>query len=211
MEPGEHSRNPYGSTRLKLCVYAAIFALILVLPIVEMKTGIPLGRYRSIARYHDPLSWGEVLAQLPAMLLPYLAVAVPIIALIEWSIRRKLRGAPSILDDDDETDDFPPKRFTRPWRVATIVYAAAAVIALYVYSKGDWGWDMPLAFPFAVFAPIFVSLGVLAIYTGEFQLGGGRTFYFYRSRNPIKYWVCVATILSIGIVLFVTGMGIIGT
>ena len=71
---------------------------------------------------------------------------------------------------------------------------------------------MPLPFPFAVFAPVFVSLGLLAIYTGEFQLGhgGGGTFYFYRNRNPIKYWVCVATILSTGVVLFLAGIGIIG-
>ena len=115
------------------------------------------------------------------------------------------------LDAEDEANDSPPKRFTGPWRVATIIYFAGAVIALYVYSKGHWGWDMPLPFPFAVFAPVFVSLGLLAIYTDEFQLGGGRTFYFYRGRNPIKYWVCVATILSIGIVLFVAGIGIIGT
>lgn len=104
----------------------------------------------------------------------------------------------------------PPKRFTGPWRVATIVYFAGAVIALYVYSKGDWGWDMPLPFPFAVFAPIFASLGLLSIYTDEFQIAVP-TFYFHRSKNPIEYWVCVATILSIGIVLFLAGIGVIGT
>lgn len=114
---------------------------------------------------------------------------------------------------EGETNDSPPKRFTGRWRVATIVYFAGAVIALSVYSKGDWGWNMPLLFPLAFFAPIFASLGLLATYTGEFQLGhgGGGTFYFYRSRNPIKYWVCVATILCVGIVLFLAGIGVIGT
>ncbi len=116
-----------------------------------------------------------------------------------------------ILNPEGEADRSPPKRFTGPWRVATIVYFASAVIALYVYSKGDWGWDMPLPFPFAVFAPIFASLGLLAIYTDEFQIGGGPTFYFQRSKNPIEYWVCVATILSIGIVLFLAGIGVFWT
>ena len=124
-----------------------------------------------------------------------------------------MKGVPLILNPESETDGSPPKRFTGPWRIATIVYFAGAVIALYIYSKGDWRWDMPPAFPFAVFAPIFVSLGLLVLYTGEFQLGhgGGGTFYFYRSRNPVKYWVCVATILVIGIVLFLVGIGVLGT
>ena len=109
-------------------------------------------------------------------------------------------------------NDSPPKRFTAPWRVGTIIYFAGAVMALYVYSKGYWDWDMPMPLPFAVFAPIFVSLGLLALYTKEFQLGvAAKMFYFYRSRDPIEYWVSVAMILAIGIVLFLAGIGIIGT
>ena len=112
------------------------------------------------------------------------------------------------LDLNGETNDSPQKRFTRSWVVATIVYFAGAVIALYVYSKGDWGWDMPLVFLPAVFlAPIFVSLGLLAIYTNEFQLRGGT---FYRSKNPIWYWVCVAMMLFLGIGMFLYGIGVIG-
>jgi len=128
-------------------------------------------------------------------------------------IRRKMKGAPSILDAEDEADGSPPKRFTGPWRVATIIYFAGAVIGLYAYSKSDWNWDMPLLSPLAVFSPVFISLGLLAIYTDEFQLGhgGGGTFYFYRNRNPIKYWVCVATTLSAGALLFLAGIGVIGT
>jgi hypothetical protein len=34
---------------------------------------------------------------------------------------------------------------------------------------------------------------------------------FYRSKNPIGYWACVATILSIGIALFLAGIGVVGT
>ena len=208
METGERNRNPYGSTRLRLCLYAIIFAVILIVPIVEMKTGIPLGRDRSTARFHDPLSWDEVWAQLPGTLLLYLVITAPIFALIEWSIRRKMKGYSSVLDSESETNDSTPKRFTGLWRIATIAYFAGTVLALYVYSKGDWGWDLPLLLPLAAFAPIFVSLGLLAIYTGEFQMRGGT---FYRSKNPIKYWVCVATILSIGIVLFLAGIGVMGS
>jgi hypothetical protein len=208
MQPDERNRSLHGGIRLRLCLYAIIFAVMLVIPVVEVKTGVPLGNNRTTDRYHDPLSWQEVLAQLPATLLPYLVIAVLVIALVEWSIRRKMRGARSIFDSESETSDSPPKRFTAPWRVATIVYFAGAVIALYVYSKGDWSWDLPLLFPLAAFAPIFVSLGLLAIYTGEFQLKGGT---FYRSTNHTWYWACVVTMLSIGIVLFLAGIGIIRT
>ncbi len=110
-------------------------------------------------------------------------------------------------DLNGETSDSPPKRFTGSWVVATIVYFAGAVIALYVYSKGDWGWNMPPVLLPAVFAPIFVSLGLLAVYTGEFRLRGGT---FHRSKNPIWYWACVAMILFLGIGMFLYGIGVIG-
>jgi hypothetical protein len=205
MESSERNRNSYGSTRLRLSLYAIIFALILVAPIVEMKTGIPLGRDRSTARFHDALSWDEVWAQLPGTLLLYLVIAAPIFALIEWSIRRKMKGYSSVLDSESERDDSPAKPFTGLWRIATIAYFGVAVIALYVYWRGGWDWG-PL--PLAAFAPIPISLGLLAIYAGEFQMRGGA---FYRSKNPIGYWACVATILSIGIALFLAGIGVIGT
>ena len=208
MESSERNRNSYGSTRLRLSLYAIIFALILVAPIVEMKTGIPLGSDRSTVRFHDPLSWDEVWAQLPGTLLLYLVIAAPIFALIEWSIRRKMKGYSSVLDSESEMDDSPAKPFTGLWRIATIAYFGAAVLALYVYWRGDWGWHMPLLLPLAAFAPIPISLGLLAIYTGEFQMRGGA---FYRSKNPIWYWACVATILSIGIALFLAGIGVVGT
>ena len=206
MEPDERERNLYGSTRLRLGVYALVFAVVSIFPIVELKTGIPLGRYRPTARYHDPLSWNELWTQLPATLFPYFVGALVVTALLEWHFRRKMKGASSILDYGYETDDSSPKRFTRPWLVATICYSAGATIALCVYLKGDWGWKMPPAFPLAVFAPIFVSLGLLAMYADEFQLRGGT---FYRNKSPIWYWACVATMLSIGVALFLAGIGVI--
>ena len=106
----------------------------------------------------------------------------------------------------DIHDDSPPKRFTGSWIVATIVYLAGAVVALYVYSKGDWGWNMP-ALPAALLAPIFVFLGLLAIYTNEVQLKGAT---LNRSKNPIGYWACVAMMLFLGIGMFLYGIGVIG-
>ena len=113
-----------------------------------------------------------------------------------------------MLNPEGETDGSRPKRFTRPWRVGTIAYFAVAVIGLFAYSKGDWAWDMPLLFPLAVIAPVFVSFDLLAIYADEFRLGhgGGGTFYFYRARNPVKYWICVATTLSAGVFVFLVGV-----
>jgi hypothetical protein len=51
-----------------------------------------------------------------------------------------------------------------------------------------------------------ISLGLLAIYAGEFQLRGG---VFYRSKNPLWYWACVATMLAVGIALLLIGLGVI--
>lgn len=104
-----------------------------------------------------------------------------------------------------KASDSRPKQFTGLWRIVTIAYFGVTVIALYGYWRGGWDWG-PL--PLAAFAPIPISLGLLAIYTGEFQMRGGA---FYRSKNPIWYWACVVTILSIGIVLFLAGIGVIGT
>lgn len=111
----------------------------------------------------------------------------------------------SALDAEEMSDHKP---LTMLWVTATIVYFAAIM-----YSRSDccrdmplrdWGRDMPLPL---LFAPIFVSFGLLAIYTGEFRIRGGT---FYRSKNPIMYWLCVATIFTIGISLFLVGIGVIG-
>src|SRR6266540_1576060 len=101
MEGSERNQKPRESSRLRLFLYSIIFAAILIPPVVEMKSGIRLGArniYRTPDRIHDPLSWEAVWAQLPAALLPYLVIAVTLIAFIEWSIRRKMKGVRSIFD-----------------------------------------------------------------------------------------------------------------
>lgn len=207
MKSDDSNQSQYGGFLLRLGVYALVFAVASVFPIIELKTGIPLGRYRPDARYHDPLSWSELWTQLPATLFPYFVGALVLIALLEWNFHRKMKGASSILEYEYETDDSPPKRFTRLWLVSTIGYFAVAVIAFCVHVKGGWDWGLPPGFPFAVFAPVFVSLGVLAIYTGEFRLRGGT---FYRNKKPIWYWSCVAAILSFGAFLFLGWIGVVG-
>lgn len=111
----------------------------------------------------------------------------------------------SALDAESEMSDSPTKPFTRLWIIATSGYTAVLIIASIVYSSGDW--DMPPGLPLAALAPIFVSLGGLAIYTGEVRLKGST---FYRTGNPFVFWVCVATILSFGIFMFLAGIGVIG-
>lgn len=113
----------------------------------------------------------------------------------------------SALDAESEMSDSPTKPFTRLWIIATSGYTAVLIIASIVYSSGDWDWDMPPSLPLAALAPIFVSLGGLAIYTGEVRLKGST---FYRSRNPFVFWVCVAVVLSMGIFMFLAGIGVIG-
>lgn len=113
----------------------------------------------------------------------------------------------SALDAESEMSDSPTKPFTGSWIIATSGYTAVLIIASIVYSSGDWDWEMPPGLPLAALAPIFVSLGGLAIYTGEVRLKGGT---FYRNRNPFVFWVCVASVLSFGICMFLAGIGVIG-
>jgi hypothetical protein len=206
MESGARNRKARGDARLRLCLYAIIFALMLAHPAIEMKTGVPIGHYRSTARVHPPATWNEVWAQFPGTLVLCIVITTPLFALIEWSVRRKEKGLSSILDSGSEASESPAKPLTRRWRIATIVYFAAMVLALYVYSRGAWSWEMPPLLPLAAFAPILISLGLLAIYAGEFQLRGG---VFYRSKNPIWYWACVATMLAAGMALLLIGLGVI--
>ena len=103
--------------------------------------------------------------------------------------------------------DSPTKPFKRLWEYATVVYFVGFLIALYVYTSGDWGWDMPPRLPVAAIALVPVSFGLLAIYTGEVSI----RFTVYRSKNPIIYWLGVAMILFFGISMFLVGIGVIGT
>jgi len=111
------------------------------------------------------------------------------------------------LDAESGMSDSPYKPFERLWQYATVIYFAGVLIALYVYTSGDWDWKMPVHLPVAALALVFVSFGLLAIYTGKVWMRGGA---FLRSKNPIMYWVCVATILFFGIFLFLAGIGVIG-
>ena len=135
MESDKRIRHSHGSLRGRLWLDALLFGLTLVQSIVKMKTGIPIGRYRYAARFHDPLSWDHVFAELPGTLLMCLAIVAPLCALMEWSVRRKMKGLSSILDSGRDTRDSPAKPLTRLWRIATIVYFAAIVLALYVLAR----------------------------------------------------------------------------
>ena len=207
MNINERKRNTYISGRVRLGIYSIFLAICLALPIIEMKTGYHIGSSRSRTRYvHDPWSWDEVwthLKQLPDDLFIYLGIFVFLIFVTELWIRFGKTQKDVDEDANDHLSDSPPKPFTRLWLAATFGYMVLLIVPFYGYS--NWGWDfpnMPLAF-----APILISLGLLAIYTGEVQLRGGT---FYRSRNPIMYWLCVAMALSLGILMFLGGIGIIG-
>ena len=199
MKINERNRNRYGSTRLRLWLYAVIFALSMAPFIVEMKTGIPIGKGRGYRTFHDPRSWDEVWTQLLELTKGplFLAVFVAGIAITEWWIRFGRTQEDADEDANDHLSDTPAKPLTRLWLIATFGYMVA-LIALYVCSGSDWFGDIPLPVPapFPAFAPVFVSLGLLAIYTGEVRL---RYDTFYRSRNPVVYWLCVAMALSLGI------------
>ena len=100
------------------------------------------------------------------------------------------------------------KPFTSRWIYATVGYTAMLVIPFYGYS--NWGWAFPNA-PLLL-SPIFVSLGFLAIYTGEVVVSWvhrGNSVYS-RNSNSVMYWLWVTMPLSIGLFMFLAGIGVIG-
>ena len=206
MKINERKRNTYISGRVRLGIYSIFLAICLGLPIIELKTGYFFS-FRSRTRYvHDPWSWDEVwthLKQLPDDLFIYLGIFVFLIVVTELWIRFGKTQEAVDEDANDHLSDSPPKPFTRPWLIATLGYVVLLIVLLYGYSH--WGWGFPNVL--LSFAPIFVSLGLLAIYTGEVHLRGGA---FYRRRNPVMYWGFVAMALSLGIFMFLGGIGIIG-
>ena len=212
MKTGECNRHSFASTRVRLWCYVIIFALILGGVIVEMKTGYRIGTRGFRTHFvHYPWSWDTVRTQLFSDLLsgevaPYLFAFVMIVVPFELWARFGTSDPESEISDS--LNDSPTKSFTRLWLTATVGYMVV-LIALYVYSGSEWARDMPLPVPvpLAAIAPVFVSLGLLAIYTGEVWL---RYSKIYRNKNPIAYWLCVAMALSLGIFMFLAGIGAIG-
>lgn len=199
----ERKEDRYGNSLARFALYALGIAFLLGARIVEMKAGICIGRHCSDSAVHDPWSWREVWLHLPDEGFTFLAVLM-IFAMFELWVRF---GRPEPESDTYVSlGDSPAKPFTRPWLVVTFGYLAA-LIALGAYSRGHWARDMPLPIPeSAALAPVFVSLGLLAMYTGEVKLRGGS---LYRSKSPFFYWLCVAIALLLGIFMFLAGTGII--
>ena len=103
------------------------------------------------------------------------------------------------LNRESEMRSSPYKPFERLWMYATVGYGVAVLIAayVYVYASGDREWNM-LPFFLLAIAPVFISFGALAIYTGEIK-------HCYRSENPIRYWTEVVAIFFFGSCLFLAG------
>jgi hypothetical protein len=206
----ERNQNRHGSGLWRLGIYSIGFALTLVPLIIEIKTGIPIGRGRESRASHDSRSWDEVWTELlePSRLPMYLAIFMVLIVVVELYFR----FGKTQEDEDDEAkdrlEDSPAKPFTRLWLIATGAYTVL-LIALNAYSGSDWAWRMPLPVvpgPLAGLSPIFISLALLAIYTGEVWLRGGK---LYRSRSPVIFWMLVSTAISLGILMFLAGIGVV--
>lgn len=106
---------------------------------------------------------------------------------------------------ESEMRGSPYEPFERLWMYATFAYFfVVMLIALYVYvyASGDRDWNMLPFFLLAV-TPVFISFGALAIYTGETWGKGG---HFYRSQNPILYWISVVVTFFFGFCLFLAGI-----
>jgi hypothetical protein len=91
-EAAKGKKDPYGTFLVRLGFYALMFAVAMVIPIVQMKTGIPMGRSAMFSR--GPFSWPQVWAELPDTALFGLSCTVPIFLCMEWWIRwgRKKSG-----------------------------------------------------------------------------------------------------------------------
>ena len=108
--------------------------------------------------------------------------------------------------ESGETSQRPARGSVRLWDYATVAYFIGVLIALYLSTSRDWDW-LPPRLLVAALSLVFVSFGIRAIYTGEVWGKGG---VFYRSTNPIMYWLLVAILFSFGIVVFLGGIGVIG-
>jgi len=206
----ERNRNRYGSGLLRLGIYAIIFTLTLVPLIIEIKTGIPIGRGRGSRASHDSRSWDEVWTELlePDRLPMYLAIFMVLIVVAELYFRSGKTQEDENEEAKGQLEDSPAKPFTRLWLIATGVYTVA-LLALYAYPGSEWARRIPLPVvpgPLAGLSPIFISLALLAIYTGEVWLRGGK---LYRSRSPVIFWLLVFTAISLGILMFLAGIGVV--
>jgi hypothetical protein len=203
----ERNRNRYGSGRLRLWIYSIVFALGLVPIVIEVKTGIPIGRGRESRATHDSRSWDEVWTELlePEWLPLYASVIAVIVVLAELFFRFGKTQEDQDQDAGDGLADAPAKRFTRPWLLITGAYTVL-LIALYVLAGSDWAGGMPLptlSAPLAALSPIVLSLAGLAIYTGEIWIRYGK---IYRRRSPLIFWMLVSIALLLGIAMFLAGI-----
>jgi hypothetical protein len=113
---------------------------------------------------------------------------------------------PSLESPDAQSDSgLLTKPFGRMSATAVVIYAVGIAIALYVYRRRDWDWDMYL-FGLVGLAAVVVSVGLLPIYTGEVQI---RSSTFSRSAHPVIYWAYVAIAVSLGVAVFLLGIGLI--
>jgi hypothetical protein len=205
----QRNRNRYGSGRVRLGIYSIIFALALVPFVIEVKTGIPIGKGSAYRATHDSRNWGEVWTQLlESHRLPlYLALFMVVIVAAELFFRFGKTQKDEDEDAGDRLGDSAVKPFTRLWLIATGGYTVV-LMALYVYSGSEWASGMPILVPAPLVAlsPILVSLGLLAIYTGEVWLRYGK---LYRSRSPVIFWMFVSLAILLGIFMFLAGIGVV--
>lgn len=207
MKINERNRNRYGSGRLRLGIYSIIFALALVPVIIEIKTGIPIGKGSASRAPRDSRSWGEVWTALlePDRLPMYLAIFLVVIVAAELYFRFGKTREDEDQDAREHLENTPAQPFTRLWLIATGGYTIG-LMALYVYSGSEWARTMPLPVPplLAALSLVLLSLGLLAIYTGEVWLRYGT---LYRSRSPVIFWLSVSMAISLGIFMFLAGIG----
>ena len=114
MKISERNRNRYGSGLLRLGIYAIIFTLTLVPLIIEIKTGIPIGRGRGSRASHDSRSWDEVWTELlePDRLPMYLAIFMVLIVVAELYFRSGKTQEDEDEEAKDQLEDSPAKPFT---------------------------------------------------------------------------------------------------
>jgi hypothetical protein len=91
--------------------------------------------------------------------------------------------------------------FLRYGSQATVCYFVLWTIAALIHSRANLqaGLGAPLVM---LSAPMFLSLGLHALLTGE----GGGTFTTRRDKNPISFWLLVVTQLVLGGFLLIFGI-----
>jgi len=185
MEPDKVDQKYYVSFRAKVILYPVLFVILVGASILHE------------AADSGSWQWSEVWLNWRPNAPIAIATAVFVLGLVEICIRYRKSWDEAEAEKEARIKlmNLPSKPLTWPWAIATFFYVVFTAIFPIVAVPG-----------YLIMSPVFVSLGMLAIYTEEIQLRGAS---FYRQLNPFSYWLIVFSLFAFGVISILAGNGVI--